>query len=187
MLPNEKTFNGKPFVEIEGRIYYRSYALKESGKYKINITVNSINSPYSQAIAFKFSSNPQFKGKLIINNQTFDALKSKTQNFAIPVDTCQKKELIMELSITEGFFLISSASDYLKDYYEKIKEIYKQNSIAKEIKESYTSGFTAAHLYGNAFWMEELSENRYFVHCNDHIMDEDFDDMIFELRIEKLV
>ena len=186
MLPNDRTFNGKLFVEIDGKIYYRCYALKEKGKYRITIEVKSINSPYSQAIAFKFSIDPKFEGKLVINNQTFDVLNTKSQNFAIPVDVCERKKLSMELRIDDGFFLLSSASDYLKDYYEKIKEVYKQNGISKEIKESYTSGFTATSLYGNAFWLEELSENHYLVHCNDHIMDEDFDDMVFDLRIEKL-
>ena len=46
--------------------------------------------------------------------------------------------------------------------------------------------FSAGHLYGNAFWMEQLSDNRYRFYCNDHRMDDDFDDLIFDLEIESM-
>ena len=48
----------------------------------------------------------------------------------------------------------------------------------------FTSGFSAANIYGNAFGVEKLSENLYRFHCNDHRMDDDFDDLIFDITTE---
>jgi len=38
-------------------------------------------------------------------------------------------------------------------------------------------------MYGNAFWIEQLSDTCQRFHCNDHKMDDDFDDLIFDMEI----
>ena len=77
-------------------------------------------------------------------------------------------------------------SDFLDDYPEMIEKISAQTGRTRDQFRgcSYTSGFSAGHLYGNAFWMDQHSDNRYRFYCNDHKMDDDFDDLVFDLEIE---
>lgn len=94
----------------------------------------------------------------------------------------------MDLDVLDGYFVLANASDYLDDYPALIDRLSQQTGRSREQfrGNSYTSGFTASNLYGNAFWVEELSKNLYRFHCNDHRMDDDFDDMIFDLENESL-
>ena len=94
--------------------------------------------------------------------------------------------IIMDFDIAEGYVRLANASDFLDDYPEMIEKISAQTGRTRDQFRgcSYTSGFSAGYLYGNAFWMEQLSDNRYRFHCNDHQMDDDFDDLIFDLEIE---
>ena len=51
--------------------------------------------------------------------------------------------------------------------------------------ESKTESFTGGS-YANAFWIEELGGCVYRFHCNDHEMDDDFNDFVFELEVTVL-
>ena len=75
-----------------------------------------------------------------------------------------------------------------EDYPELIEQISAQTGRSREQFRgcSYTSGLSAGFLYANAFWIESFSKNHYRFHCNDHQMDDDFDDLIFDLEIESL-
>jgi len=185
MLPNNRTFNGRQKIEVDGKVYYRSYRIERQGKFRLIIRVISINSDYNQGVAFCFSRTPKFKGTLFLNGQKFVPEK-KQHNYVIPVALPEKKEIVMDLDVLDGYFILSNASDYLDDYPDLIETISHQTSRTRDQfrGNSYTSGFTAANLYGNAFWVESYSENYYRFHCNDHKMDEDFDDLIFELEVE---
>ena len=140
---------------------------------------------YRQAIAFSLSTSPKFDGKLLINGEPFIPEK-KQLNYVMPVSFPDKIEILLDLDIAEGYFRIANASDFLDDYPELIKQISMQTGRSREQfrGNSYASGFSAGHLYGNAFWVEQLSENQYRFHCNDHKMDDDFDDLVFDLKIE---
>ena len=94
----------------------------------------------------------------------------------------------MDLDVLDGYFVLANASDYLDDYPALIEKISQQTGRSREQfrGNSYTSGFTASNLYGNAFWVESFSKNLYRFHCNDHRMDDDFNDLIFDLEIESL-
>lgn len=187
MIPNNRVFNGRETFEEDGKVFYRSYKIEKQGNFLLKIRVISINSMYRQAVAFSLSSTPRFTGTLRINGQQFKAEKKKT-NYVIPVELPDKSEIIMELDIVEGFVRIANASDFLGDYPQLIEQISTQTGRTREQfrGNSYTSGFTAANLYGNAFWVESLSENCFRFHCNDHRMDDDFDDLVFDLEIETI-
>ena len=185
MIPNNRAFNGRETFEEDGKVFYRSYKVEEQGEFRLNIRVVSINSPYRQAIAFSLSSSPKFKGSILINGQKFQAEKKKL-NYVMPVVLPDNDEIIMDFDIAEGYVRLANASDFLDDYPEMIEKISAQTGRTRDQFRgcSYTSGFSAGYLYGNAFWMEQLSDNRYRFHCNDHQMDDDFDDLIFDLEIE---
>lgn len=185
MLPTDKAFHGRQSVEVDGNVYYLSYRIERKGKYRLLIRVISINSEYDQGIAFTFSRTPRFIGTLFLNGQMFVPDK-RQQQYVVPIAYPEKNELVMDLDVLEGYFVLANASDYLDDYPALIDRISQQTGRSRDQfrGNSYTSGFTASNLYGNAFWIEALSENRDRFHCNDHRMDDDFDDLIFDLEIQ---
>ena len=184
MLPNNRTFNGQETYEENGTVFFRSYTVNKSGKFRLTLRVVSIHSPYRQAVAFNFSRNPKFKGKLSINGTQF-APEKKQLSYILPVNDSDQSEVILDLDIAEGYLRLSGASDFLDDYPELIEKISAQTGRSRDQFRgcSYTSGFSAGTLYGNALWVEELSPTRYRFHCNDHQMDDDYDDLIFDMEI----
>jgi len=185
VIPNNRAFNGKESFEEGGKTFYRSYKIEKRGKFQLKIRIVSINSSYRQAIAFSLSSNPPFEGTVLIDGLKFKEEKKKL-NYVIPVPLPDKTELLMDLDVSEGYIRLANASDFLDDYPEIIEKISKQTGRSRDEFRgcSYTSGFSAGFLYGNSFWIEQCSANCYRFHCNDHQMDDDFDDLIFDLEIE---
>lgn len=187
MIPTDRAFHGRQKIEVDGKVYYRSYRVERQGKYRLVIRIVSIDSEYNQGIAFTFSRTPKFKGTLFLNGQKF-VLEKRKQYYVVPVAYPEKNELVMDLDVSDGYFVLANASDYLDDYPALIDRISQQTGRSREQfrANSYTSGFTASNLYGNAFWVEAISKNLYRFHCNDHRMDDDFDDLIFDLEIGSL-
>lgn len=188
MLPDRRAFGLNNSFEADGKVFYRSYMIEKQGKFRLKLRVVSINSHYRQAIAFRLSSSPKFKGSVWINGQKFRAEKKKT-NYVMPVSLPDKTEILMDFEIAEGYVWLANASDFLDDYPELIEKVSAQTGRTREQFRgcSYTSGFAAsAFAYGNAFWMEQLANDQYRFHCNDHQMDDDFDDMVFDLEIESV-
>lgn len=122
MIPNNRAFNGRETFEEKGKIYYRSYKIDRRGKFRLKIRIRSINSMYRQGIAFSLSSDPKFKGSIMINGQTFVAEKRKT-NYVMPIALPDQSEIIMDLNVMEGNIRIANASDFLDDYPQLIKQI----------------------------------------------------------------
>lgn len=185
MIPNNRAFNGNETFEENGRTFYRSYTINKPGKVRATIKVVSINSDYSQGIAFSLSTKPMFKGVLFINGMRF--LPEKKQlNYVIPVDLHDKSQITLDLDVKSGYLRLANASDFLDDYPELIAKISAQTMRSREQFRgcSYTSGFSAGLLYGNSFWIEQISDNKYRFYCNDHKLDDDFDDLIFDLEVE---
>ena len=184
MIPNNRTFKGREICEEDGKTYYRCYKIEKQGKFQLKLCVKEIHSPYRQAIAFGLSTEPKFQGTILINGQPFKPEKGKRLNYVMPVELPDKAKIVMELDIKEGHVRLANASDFLDDYPQLIEQVSKQTGRTREEFRgiTYTSGFTAANLYGNAFWVETLSENLLRFHCNDHKMDDDFDDMIFDVE-----
>ena len=150
------------------------------------IQLIEINSPYRQGVAFSLSSSPAFKGKIWINGNEWPIDKRKRISHVLPVSENKPYDsLTMDIDLKEGYLRIANASDFLDDYPELIAKVSAQTGRSREQFRgcTFTSGFAAANLYGNAFWVEDISEKRYRFHCNDHKMDDDFDDMIFDMEI----
>lgn len=187
MLSIHKLLASTGVAEFDEKTYYRTYELNRQGKIRLTLRILSIQSKYRQGIAFAFSKKPSFKGGILLNGEPFIPQKGQ-RLFVIPVSLPEKAEIIMDLDVIEGDISLSNASDFLDDYPEMIEGIAQLTGRAREDfrGNTYASGFTAANLYGNAFWIEPISETLYRFHCNDHQLDDDFDDMVFELEIENL-
>ena len=188
MIPNDRTFNGRSYFQEGGKTFFRFQRIEEKGHYQFKIKFVSVNSPYKQGIAFKFSSKPEFKGEIIINGVRLEKPKKKRLNYVIEEALFKENEFVAELLLIEGFVVFCNASDILGDYpglVDKVAELTGKPAEQFEGK-GYTSGFSAANMYGNAFWVEVLSDNRYRFHCNDHKLDDDFDDLIFDVEVVRL-
>lgn len=184
MLPNDRFFKGMYSVEFEGRTYYRFYRVLRQGKLRLVIHIISVNSTSKQGIAFQFSRKPKYRGTLAINGIVF-APKKKQQYYVLPVLWPEQKEIVIDLDIKDGYFVLANASDYLDDDPLMTENISKMTGRTRDNfrENSFSSGFTAANIYGNAFWIETLSENCLRFYCNDHKMNDDFNDMVFDLNI----
>ena len=186
MIPNGRAFDGKTFVEADGKTFYRCYGIERQGKFRLIFRVVAIDSPYKQGIAFALSNKSAFKGTIHINGENWPIDKRKRMVHVIPVSLeTPYNQCVLDVDVREGSLRIANASNFLDDYPEMIEKISAQTGRSREQfrGSTFTSGFSATNLYGNAFWMEQISENCFRFHCNDHKMDDDFDDLIIELEI----
>ncbi len=186
MIPNNRAFNGKETFEEDGKTFYRSWKLLQCGKIRLVFQVKDIRSSCKQGIAFFFSSNPVFKGTISINGQNRQLERRKRIRYVIPVSQdAPYDRLVMDLDIQDGYIRIANASDFLDDHPELIEKVSDQTGrTRKQFRGStFVSGFSPSNMYGNAFWIETLAVNTFRFHCNDHKMDDDFDDLIFDLEI----
>ena len=183
MIPDVRVFNGKPFLEAEGKVLYRYKTIAQTGDHAWRIRFLSVDSPYKQGVAFNLSRT--FKGKLFLNGKRLAKPKKASESLMVFEEgSFPDNSFEFRLSVEEGSVSISCASDMLGDYcdLDRLSALLKKDASPTR---SYVSGFTAG-AYGNkcnAFWIEPLSESRYRYHCNDHAADDDFDDMVFELEI----
>ena len=184
MIPNDRTFNGNYYFQEDGKTFYRYYKLEINGRYQLKLRYISKNSIYKQGIAIGFTTEPKFKGYLRINDVSIDVPRKKHFYHIISEEVFVNNELQIELYIKDGGIVFSSASNIFgDDIIEQISQMTGKNK-AEIAKDVFTSGFSAVNRYGNAFWIEEISEKHYRFHCNDHEMDDDFDDFIFDVEIE---
>ncbi len=191
MRPSDRTFNGNWFVEVDGITYYRWWNFERKGSFRFTVQLVSKASPYLQGLAFSFSEAPgsKFRGNLFINEKRFDPSEYKQSLYVFPFVKNLGGKLVLDLEIQDGSFSISTASDLLGDIPpEVMKRLEQQTGMTQDRfrGNAFCSGFTAsAQLKGNAFWIEKLDKDCYRFHCNDHVMDEDFDDLVFDLSIEE--
>lgn len=189
MLPNNSAFKDESYVEEDGIGYYRWKTFSAPVDFRLTITFVSTNSPHKQGIAPGFPTKKDFKGEVFLNHHLLENPGQHT-NLVIGEGDYSGNRIILDVHITHGYLCLSSASQTLGDYPGMAEKISEQTG--KKIEDlyalSWTSGFTAGHLPrdGSAFWIEPLSPNRDRYHCNDHVMDDDFDDLIFDVEMEEI-
>lgn len=184
MIPNNRAFNQKSSFECDGKVYYRYRTLAEIGKHVLKIRFLHVDSPYKQGVVFSLSK--EFKGKVFFNGKRLAKPKRASESLLVVEEgSMQNNEFELKLYIECGCVLISSASDLLGDY-PSWRDLPAMKDKNMEAMRSYVSGFTAGAFgdKANAFWVEQVTENRCLYHCNDHAKDDDFDDMVFEVELE---
>ena len=159
MIPNGKAFNGKTFFEHEGKKYYRWHNIQRLGDYQLHFRFIKVNSPYQQGIVLFFSN---FKGSIALNGKKLPTLKGKFQHYTFRQDEIPNNEFTLSVHAEDGSLIIGNGSQILGDACLECGSL------------------------GCAFWIEELDENMYRFHCNDHEYDDDFDDLIFDMIITDL-
>ena len=197
MIPNGNAFDGKHFFEHNGILYYR-YRTFNKKHTRIKIEVVSSNSPCKQGIAIATSVDPLFKGKVLFNGEEIAELvdfqkkiiKKKKKHkmvFVIDENALSIPEVIIDFYVDEGEVFFGNASDLVGDYPGIIEKVSQQTGKTPDqfITYCYTSGIVPSYPLqsGNSFWIETIEEGYLRFHCNDHHMDDDYDDFIFDMII----
>lgn len=159
MISFDALFNRKSEIEYKGKTLVRHFALREAGEYAIRFRFISANSQFNQAIVLHFC---DFVGECYLFDQKEKIPKRRFPQIAFFMDTAPK-EIEMKICLQEGAVLICNGSDPLG-----------------------TKEYCRTLWAGCAMYMEKLDEHTYRCYCNDHEYDDDLDDLIFDMRIEKI-
>lgn len=160
MKPFKWMFEEQNATEIEynGKRISALYRYDKKGKHRLKFTFVSTNSQHEQSIILHLY---DFKGKIFWNGKR---LKKERRRFPqiIFEETWAPKEFELEVILEDGDIEISNGclrprSDMITCFVE-----------------------------GCAMIKEELGEDKFRFYCNDIDWDDDFDDLIFDLEIEKV-
>ena len=146
-------------IEHDGRQYYRSYRIGTTEKLYLRFTFISTASEYTQAIVIFLPS--KFHGEVRVGNKTVEVKGHKFPKVILWSDVCPR-EVEVYISNVNGDVEVCNGSDPLG-----------------------TKTICYCLARGSAMHMEQLSPSKYRFYCNDHVFDEDFDDLVFEMEIEK--
>ena len=145
-------------IEYKGKQVSSFYRYDKKGKYRLKFTFVSTNSQHEQSIILHLDG---FKGKIFWNGKR---LKKERRRFPqiIFEETLAPKEFELEIILEEGDIEISNG--------------YSKTDV----------GRIDCFMGGCAMIKEELGEDKFRFYCNDIDWDDDFDDLIFDLEIEKV-
>ncbi len=155
MIPSEKTFNGKLFYEHDGKMFYRWYNLNFEKPYVVSFKLVSSNSINKQAIALFFR---DFQGDVYVNNQKVKNLKG-FKHYLFKTQNFANEVLELRVCPKAGYLFFANASE-----------------------DSKSAGYECG-AFGCAFWIEPKDQYTFRFHCNDHEYDDDFDDLVFDCKI----
>ena len=145
-------------IEYKGKQVSALYRYDKKGKYRLKFTFVSTNSQHEQSIILHLY---DFKGKIFWNGKR---LKKERRRFPqiIFEQTWAPKEFELEVILEDGDIEISNG--------------YSKTDV----------GRIDCFMGGCAMIKEELGEDKFRFYCNDIDWDDDFDDLIFDLEIEKV-
>lgn len=157
MKPFSVLFEGSDQLNYQGKVIKKHYKLDVPGEYDLTFTFLSKNSPFNQAVVLFFC---DFKGELYLFDRKYNLPSSRFPKVNFWFDQVNT-EIPVKIRLIEGSVLICNGSDPTGN---------------KQICHSLC--------FGCALQIEE-QDNKLIFHCNDHENDDDFDDLIFEVRDNK--
>ena len=156
MIPNDRAFNGKSSFEYDDKTYHRWYYLKQLGDCTIKINYVSSNSNNEQGIALFFSN---FKGNVLLNGKQLKVLNG-LKHYVFYERDIKEKGVELTVHNENGYLYFGTGAN--------------------------ENGIFRCGSFACAFYIEEITKNHYRFYCNDFEMDDDFDDFIFDIIIEKI-
>jgi len=170
---------------VKGKKCHKSWNIIPESDCTVKFTRVSSSSPYYTGIAFSFE---DYSGEIIINDQTFEVPSKKRTFYVIEMQEGLKSTFFLKLASGKGKITFSCASDTLGDYREEIEKFCRHTGTKIEDvpSRSFKSGLGNPYAKANMFWIEQITESLYRFHCNDHLVDDDFDDLIFDVEVEPL-
>lgn len=162
MIPTHRTFNGTTEVTRDGILYSQLHrVISTPGEYRLNLKFISSNSKYIQSIGvclFKFKGTAKVDGDPVkLGKRTFTSL-------SFYEDTAPK-QFTVDLNVKAGDVCI------FNDAY---------NWWITDDKRPHPLFALPAMI------VTKTGPYNYVFHCNDHEYDDDFDDLVFSLDIEKV-
>jgi len=156
MKPFSVLFDGKSQILYNDKLVSRYYLLDEPGEYLISFRFISTNSKFNQAIVMIFN---EFIGSYFLFDEEVQIPRIRFPKENFWADT-SPSEIRIKINLISGRIYICNGSDPLG---------------TKQICH-------ALHM-GCAMCVNKTSDNVYRFHCNDHENDDDFDDLVFEMKI----
>lgn len=143
-------------IEYNGKKINAFYSFDRKGVHILRFTFISTNSPYEQGIILHLE---DFKGKLSLDGKIIKKPRGRFPTVLFDQKSAPK-QFDLQVELIKGDIGICNASDPIGT-----GEIWHSMSL------------------GCAMIIEELGEDHFRFHCNDHENDDDFDDLIFEMEI----
>lgn len=144
-------------IEHNGRLYYRSYRIDVNEKVCLKFSFVSSASEYTQSIVIFLPE--KFNGEVRVCNKIFEIMEQKFPKVILWKDACPR-EVEVRISNFTGSIEVCNGSDPLG-----------------------TKQICYCLARGNAMFFEQLQPNKFRFYCNDHVFDEDFDDLVFEMEV----
>ena len=146
-------------MEYKGRKLIAFYRLDQKGNYRLKLSFISVDSPCRQAIVFHLD---EFEGKIYAKGKELKKEKRKFPQLIFPEDE-MPKEFELEVVLKEGNLVICNGYEYPD---------------CPELWGSLSNGC--------AMYMEEIAPSHLIFHCNDYYNDDDLNDFVFSMEINKL-
>jgi len=157
-LPFSVLFGDDIEMEYKGKKIIKLFRFGEKGRFILKFDFVKSNAENDQALVVFFT---DFKGKITVDGKTI-----KPRGKAFPQlrfwEGNPKKTICFDLIIESGRIAIANRG------------------------QSEDSEFYHSLVFGCAMMPEQISENKYRFYCNDHKINDDFDDLIFDLEITKV-
>lgn len=148
-----------PIIDYQGKRVYRFLKCKEPGNYKIIIRSAVSNSDYIQAFIIGISN---LNGTTVsINDKPYPKPKGKFPQIIIP-EQVLTFDTHIDIVMNAGCFTMHNGADPLG-----------------------TGQYFRSLTFGSAIIVTKLDDGWYRINCNDFENDDDFDDFIFDIKIEK--
>ena len=146
-------------MEYKGKKLISFYRLEQKGSYRLKFSFISVDSPCRQTIVFHLD---EFEGKIFANGKELKKPKRKFPQLIFPEDATPK-EFELEVILEEGNLVICNGYEYpdCPDLWGSLSN-------------------------GCAMYMEEIAPNHLIFHCNDYYNDDDLNDFVFSMEINKL-
>lgn len=157
MKPFSVLFEHSDEITYQGKIIKKNYKLDATGEYDLTFSFIEKNSRFNQAIVLLFL---DFTGDFYIFDQKYKLPNSRFPKVNFWFEE-SNTEISVKINLVKGTVLICNGSDPLGN---------------KQICHSLC--------FGCALQVEEHDDKLIF-YCNDHENDDDFDDLVFELRDNK--
>ena len=146
-------------MEYKGRKLIAFYRLDQKGNYRLKQSVISVDTPCRHAIVFHLD---EFEGKIYAKGKELKKEKRKFPQLIFPEDE-MPREFELEVVLKEGNLVICNGYEYPD---------------CPELWGSLSNGC--------AMYMEEIAPNHLIFHCNDYYNDDDLNDFVFSMEINKL-
>lgn len=146
-------------MEYKGKKLISFYRFNQKGSYRLKFSFISVDSPCRQAIVFHLD---EFEGKIYAKGKELKKEKRKFPQLIFPEDE-MPKEFELDVILKEGDIGISNGYEY-PDY----------------------PGVWDSLIEGCAMYTEEIAPNHLIFHCNDYYNDDDLNDFVFSMEINKL-